>query len=101
MAASFHIEQEALDQHLPSPAAAAPEELISDAELLNTTDDVSDRIKLYLLARHPFAFEFRPEKDYSHKILPTEKRNVWFKLKKETQLKQQQQQEFLAYAGGL
>jgi len=98
LAASFQIEQEALDQHLKSPAAAAPEDLISDAELLNTTDDVSDRIKLYLLARHPFAFEFRPEKDYSHKISPEENRNVWFKLKKETQLNAQQQQEFLAYA---
>ena len=98
LAASFHIQQEALDQHLKSPAAAAPEDLISDAELLNTTDDVSDRIKLYLLARHPFAFEFRPEKDYSHKISAEENRNVWFKLKKETQLNPKQQQEFLAYA---
>ena len=33
LAASFQIQQEALDQHLRSFAAAAPEDLISDAEL--------------------------------------------------------------------
>lgn len=98
LAASFQIEQTALDQHIDSPAAKAPEELLSDAELLNTTNDVPDRIKLYLLARHPFAFEFRPEKDYSHTISPNENRNVWFKLKERTKLTAKQQMEFLAYA---
>ncbi len=98
LAASFHIAQKALDQHISSPAAAAPEELLSDADLLKNTNDMPDRMKLYLLARHPFAFEFRPEKDYSHLISPYENRNVWFKLKKETTLSSQQQQEFLAYA---
>lgn len=98
LAASFQIEQEALDQHISSPAAAAPEELISDADLLKNTTDMPNRMKLYLLARHPFAFEFRPEKDYSHVVSPYEQRNIWFKLKKETTLNQQQQQEFLAYA---
>lgn len=98
LAASFQIKQEALDQHITSPAAASPESLLSDAALLNSTDDVPDRMKLYLLARHPFAFEFRPEKDYSHNISPSENRNVWFKLKKETQLTEAQQNEFLAYA---
>ena len=59
----FQIQQEALNQHFIC-CSAAPEDLISDADLLNSTDDVSDRIKMYLLARHPFAFEFRPEKDF-------------------------------------
>ena len=98
LAASFQIAQAALDQHIASPAAAEPENLQSDVELLNSTNHVPDRIKLYLLARQPFAFEFRPEKDYSHKIYPEQNRNVWFKLKKKTQLTTQQQQEFLAYA---
>lgn len=98
LAASFQIDQTALDQHISSPAAKAPEELLSDAELLKTTNDVPDRIKLYLLARHPFAFEFRPEKDYSHTISPEENRNVWFKLREKTTLTLKQQKEFLAYA---
>ncbi|MGB0366603.1 MAG: acyl-CoA thioesterase [Flavobacteriaceae bacterium] len=98
LAASFHIEQKGLEQHSSSPAAAAPEDLLSDADLLKKTDDMPDRMKLYLLARHPFAFEFRPEKDYSHLVSPYENRNIWFKLKKETVLSPQQQQEFLAYA---
>lgn len=98
LAASFQIQQEALDQHIVSTAVAAPEDLLSDADLLKNTDDMPDRMKLYLLARHPFAFEFRPEKDYSHLISPYEKRNIWFKLKKQTVLNLQQQQEFLSYA---
>lgn len=98
LAASFQVKQEALDQHLASPAAESPESLLSDVDLLNSTNDVPDRMKLYLLARHPFAFEFRPEKDYSHTISPNENRNVWFKLKKETQLTEAQQNEFLAFA---
>lgn len=98
LAASYQIQQEALDQHIQSPAAAEPEKLLSDAQLLNSTNDVPDRMKLYLLARHPFAFEFRPERDYSQKISPNENRNVWFKLKKKTILDIKQQQEFLAYA---
>ncbi len=98
LAASFQIQQEALDQHIPSPAVEAPENLISDVDLLNAAKGVSDKMKLHLLARNPFAFEFRPEKDYSHKIMPNENRNVWFKLKKQTKLNKRQQQEFLAYA---
>lgn len=98
LAASFHIQQEGLDQHIASPAAAEPEELIPDVDLLKKSNNMPDHMKLYLLARHPFAFEFRPEKDYSHVISPYEKRNVWFKLKKHTTLSKQQQQEFLAYA---
>lgn len=98
LAASFQIAQSALDQHITSPAAADPENLQSDVELLNSTNDIPDRIKLYLLARQPFAFELRPEKDYSYRISPEEKRNIWFKLKKQTQLTEQQQKEFLAYA---
>jgi acyl-CoA thioesterase-2 len=98
LAASFQIQQEALDKHTPSPAAAAPEGLLSDVDLLKTEEGISDKMKLHLLARNPFAFEFRPEKEYSHKIGPNENRNIWFKLKKQTSLNLRQQQEFLAYA---
>ena len=98
MSASFQKQEIGLEQHLPSPAAVSPDLLVADANLLNSTQDLPDRMKLYLLARHPFAFEFRPEKDYSHKISPYEKRNVWFKLKKTTPLTEQQQKEYLAYA---
>ena len=98
LAASFQIQQEALDKHTPSPAAAAPEGLLSDVELLKTEKGISDKMKLHLLARNPFAFEFRPEKKYSHKVKSSENRNIWFKLKKQTTLDQRQQKEFLAYA---
>ncbi|MGB2171770.1 MAG: acyl-CoA thioesterase [Flavobacteriaceae bacterium] len=98
LAASFQIIQGAMDQHIASPATTAPENLTSDVDLLKSSKSVSDGVKLHLLARQPFAFEFRPEKDYSHKIGPEENRNVWFKLKKKTTLTPQQQKEFLAYA---
>ncbi|MGB2398450.1 MAG: acyl-CoA thioesterase [Flavobacteriaceae bacterium] len=98
LAASFQIIQGAMDQHITSPATTAPENLTSDVDLLKSSKSVSDGVKLHLLARQPFAFEFRPEKDYSHKIGPEENRNVWFKLKKKTTLTPQQQKEFLAYA---
>ena len=98
LAASFQIQQVALDQHIASPAVKDPEHLLADAELLNKEEGISDKMKLHLLARHPFAFEFRPEKTYTQKVLPHENRNVWFKLKKKMTLDQRQQQEFLAYA---
>ena len=98
LAASFQIQQEALDKHTPSPAAAAPEGLLSDVDLLKTEEGISDKMKLHLLARNPFAFEFRPEKDYSYRIVLHENRNVWFKLKEQLSLSCRQQQEFLAYA---
>ncbi len=98
LAASFQIQQEALDKHTPSPAATAPEGLLSDVDLLKTEEGISDKMKLHLLARNPFAFEFRPEKKYSHKVKSSENRNIWFKLKKQTTLDQRQQKEFLAYA---
>ena len=98
LAASFQIQQEALDQHLASPAAEDPEGLLSDVDRLMTEEGISDKMKLYLLGRQPFAFEFRPEKEYAQKVMPNENRNIWFKLKKEIPLDQRQQQEFLAYA---
>lgn len=98
LAASFQIQQEALDRHTASPAAKDPEGLLSDVGLLKTEEGISDKMKLHLLARNPFAFEFRPEKKYSQKVMPNENRNIWFKLKKEISLDQRQQQEFLAYA---
>ena len=98
LAASFQIQQEALDQHTASPAAEAPEGLLSDVDRLMTEEGISDKMKLYLLGRQPFAFEFRPEKEYAQKVMPNENRNIWFKLKKEIPLDQRQQQEFLAYA---
>lgn len=98
LAASFQIQQEALDQHVASPAAEDPEGLLSDVDRLMTEKGISDKMKLYLLGRQPFAFEFRPEKEYSQKVMPNESRNIWFKLKKEIPLDQRQQQEFLAYA---
>ena len=55
-----YIEQEALDQQFALPRSC-PEELISDAELLNTTDDASDYIKLYLCTSS-FCLEFQLEK---------------------------------------
>ena len=98
LSASFQISQNGLEQHNDSPAQANPEELVSDTDLLKNTAAVSDRVKLHLLARNPFAFEFRPEKDFSYRFSPQENRNVWFKLKEQLSLSQQQQQEFLAYA---
>lgn len=98
LAASFQIQQEALDQHTASPAAEAPEGLLSDVDRLMTEEGISDKMKLYLLGRQPFAFEFRPEKEYSQKVMHNENRNIWFKLKKDIPLDQRQQQEFLAYA---
>ena len=98
LAASFQIQQEALDQHVASPAARDPEGLLSDVDRLMTEEGISDKMKLYLLGRQPFAFEFRPEKEYAQKVMPNENRNIWFKLKKEILLDQRQQQEFLAYA---
>ena len=98
LAASFQIQQEALDQHLSSPAAEDPEGLLSDVDRLMTEEGISDKMKLYLLGRQPFAFEFRPEKEYAQKVMPNENRNIWFKLKKEIPLDQRQQQEFLSYA---
>ena len=98
LAASFQIQQEALDQHVASPAARDPEGLLSDVDRLMTEEGISDKMKLYLLGRQPFAFEFRPEKEYAQKVMPNENRNIWFKLKKEIPLDQRQQQEFLAYA---
>lgn len=98
LAASFQIQQEALDQHVASPAAEDPEGLLSDVDRLMTEEGISDKMKLYLLGRQPFAFEFRPEKEYAQKVMPNENRNIWFKLKKEIPLDQRQQQEFLAYA---
>jgi acyl-CoA thioesterase-2 len=97
LSASFQIAQKGLEQHNDFPAQANPENLISDTDLLKNTSTVSDRVKLHLLARNPFAFEFRPEKDYSYRISPQENRNVWFKLKESVSLSQQQQHEFLAY----
>ncbi len=97
LSASFQIAQKGLEQHNDFPTQANPEDLISDTDLLKNTSTVSDRVKLHLLARNPFAFEFRPEKDYSYRISPQENRNVWFKLKESVSLSQQQQHEFLAY----
>jgi acyl-CoA thioesterase-2 len=98
LAVSFQLAQKGMEQHNASPAQANPEQLVSDTDLLKDTPDVSDRVKLHLLARNPFAFEFRPEKDYSYRFSPQEDRNIWFKLKKALTLSEQQQQEFLAYA---
>lgn len=97
LSASFQIAQKGLEQHNDSPAQANPEDLISDTDLLKNASTVSDRVKLHLLARNPFAFEFRPEKDYSYRFSPQKNRNVWFKLKESVSLSQQQQHEFLAY----
>lgn len=96
--ASFQKKQEGMDQQATTPASAAPEHLKSDAELLNTTTDLPEKMKLYLLSRHPFAFEFRPEKDYSHKIDHEAQRNIWFRLKEKTPLNKAQQHQYLAYA---
>jgi len=96
--ASFQKKQAGMDQQAATPASASPEHLKSDAELLNTTTDLPDKMKLYLLSRHPFAFEFRPEKDYSHKIDHEAKRNIWFRLKEKTVLTKAQQHQYLAYA---
>ena len=87
-----------MNQYEKSPAKKTPEHLIPDSELLNKTKVIPEQIKKYLLSRHPFAFEFRPEIDYDKSIDYKSTRNIWFKLKHETKLTRNQQYEFLAYA---
>ena len=98
LSASFQIDELGLNQHEKSPAKKSPELLIPDSELLNKTKVIPEQIKKYLLSRHPFAFEFRPEIDYDKSIDYKSTRNIWFKLKHETKLTRNQQYEFLAYA---
>ena len=98
LSASFQIDELGLNQYEKSPAKKSPELLIPDSELLNKTKVIPEQIKKYLLSRHPFAFEFRPEIDYDKSIDYKSTRNIWFKLKHETKLTRNQQYEFLAYA---
>ena len=98
LSASFQIDELGLNQYEKSPAKKTPEHLIPDSELLNKTKVIPKQIKKYLLSRHPFAFEFRPEIDYDKSIDYKSTRNIWFKLKHETKLTRNQQYEFLAYA---
>ena len=98
LSASFQIDELGLNQYEKSPAKKSPEHLIPDSELLNKTKVIPEQIKKYLLSRHPFAFEFRPEIDYDKSIDYKSTRNIWFKLKHETKLTRNQQYEFLAYA---
>ena len=87
-----------MSQYEKSPASYNPENLIPDSELLKKTKVIPEQIKKYLLSRHPFAFEFRPEIDYDKSIDYKSTRNIWFKLKNKTKLTRNQQSEFLAYA---
>ena len=98
LSASFQIDEKGLSQYEKSPASNNPDSLISDAELLKKTKVIPEQIKNYLLSRHPFAFEFRPEIDYDKSIDYKSTRNIWFKLKDNTKLTRNQQYEFLAYA---
>ena len=99
LSASFQIDEKGLSQYEKSPASYNPDNLVSDAELLKKTKVIPEQIKNYLLSRHPFAFEFRPEIDYDKSIDYKSTRNIWFKLKDNTKLTRNQQYEFLAYAG--
>ena len=98
LSASFQINEKGLSQFEKSPASFNPENLIPDSELLKKTKVIPEQIKKYLLSRHPFAFEFRPEIDYDKSIGYESTRNIWFKLKNKTKLTRNQQYEFLAYA---
>tara|TARA_B100000963_G_scaffold345951_1_gene350622 strand:+ start:147 stop:1001 length:855 start_codon:yes stop_codon:yes gene_type:complete len=98
LSASFQIDEKGLSQYEKSPASYNPDNLVSDAELLKKTKVIPEQIKNYLLSRHPFAFEFRPEIDYDKSIDYKSTRNIWFKLKDNTKLTRNQQYEFLAYA---
>ena len=98
LSASFQIDEEGLSQYEKSPASFNPENLIPDSELLKKTKVIPLQIKKYLLSRHPFAFEFRPEIDYDKSIDYTSTRNIWFRLKNKTKLTRNRQYEFLAYA---
>ena len=98
LSASFQIDEEGLSQYENSPASFNPENLIPDSELLKKTKVIPLQIKKYLLSRHPFAFEFRPEIDYDKSIDYTSTRNIWFRLKNKTKLTRNRQYEFLAYA---
>ena len=98
LSASFQIIEKGLSQYEKSPALHNPENLIPDSELLKKTKVIPEQIKKYLLSRHPFAFEFRPEIDYDKSVDYKRTRNIWFKLKNKTKLTRNQQYEFLAYA---
>ncbi len=98
LSASFQIDENGLDQYERSPASCKPESLKSDIELLKQAKAIPTQIKKYLLSRHPFAFEFRPEIDYDKSIDYKSTRNIWFRLKNKTKLCRNQQCEFLAYA---
>ena len=98
LSASFQIDEIGLSQFEKSPASFNPENLIPDSELLKKTKVIPRKIKKYLLSRHPFAFEFRPEIDYDKSIDYKSTRNIWFRLKNKTKLTRNQQYEFLAYA---
>jgi len=98
LSASFQIIEKGLSQYEKSPALHNPENLIPDSELLKKTKVIPEQIKKYLLSRHPFAFEFRPEIDYDKSVDYKRTRNIWFKLKNKTKLTRNQQFEFLAYA---
>ena len=98
LSASFQVDEIGLSQYEKSPASYNPENLIPDSELLKKTKVIPDQIKRYLLSRHPFAFEFRPEIDYDKSIDYKSTRNIWFKLKNKVKLTRNQQYEFLAYA---
>lgn len=98
LSASFQIDEIGLSQFEKSPASFNPENLIPDDELLKKSKVIPRKIKKYLLSRHPFAFEFRPEIDYDKSIDYSSTRNIWFRLKNKTMLTRNQQYEFLAYA---
>jgi acyl-CoA thioesterase-2 len=98
LSVSFQIIEKGLSQYEKSPALHNPENLIPDSELLKKTKVIPEQIKKYLLSRHPFAFEFRPEIDYDKSVDYKRTRNIWFKLKNKTKLTRNQQFEFLAYA---
>ena len=98
LSASFQIDEIGLSQFEKSPASFNPENLIPDSELLKKVKVIPRKIKKYLLSRHPFAFEFRPEIDYDKSIDHKSTRNIWFRLKNKTKLTRNQQYEFLAYA---
>jgi len=98
LSASFQIDEIGLSQHESSPAFCNPEKLLEDSEILEKTRLIPKQLKRYLLSRHPFAFEFRPELNYDKSIDYRSTRNIWFKLKNKTKLSRNQQYEFLAYA---
>lgn len=98
MAVSFQLEQEGLVHQTPMPTVVPPDDLQSDADLLNQfADRLPESFKRFL---RPRPIEFRPVDPFNF-ILPEKQdpiRHIWFRAKGEVQGDQTLHQRLLAYA---